>query len=77
MSAFLERSRSLESNEWKNGWHAFCEKKKEGYIQTISKACLEGSTEKENGKFGHYLDCEAHTDVWRELFPTYNQTNEK
>ena len=26
-------------------------------------------------KFGHYLDCEAHTDVWRELFKTYNHTN--
>ena len=30
-----------------------------------------------NKLFGHYLDCEAHTDVWRELFPTANQTNEK
>ena len=28
-------------------------------------------------KFGHYLDCEAHTDVWRELYPTYNHTNER
>ena len=27
--------------------------------------------------FAHYLDCEAHTDVWRELFPTWNQTNER
>ena len=26
--------------------------------------------------FAHYLDCEAHTDVWRELFKTYNYTNE-
>lgn len=24
-----------------------------------------------------FADCEAHTDVWRELFPTANQTNEK
>ena len=30
-----------------------------------------------NNLFAHYLDCEAHTDVWRELFPTWNQTNEK
>jgi hypothetical protein len=26
--------------------------------------------------FCHYLDCEAHTDVWRELFYTWNHTNE-
>jgi hypothetical protein len=26
--------------------------------------------------FAHYLDCEAHTDVWRELYKTYNHTNE-
>ncbi len=26
--------------------------------------------------FSHFLDCEAHTDVWRELFPTWNATNE-
>lgn len=30
-----------------------------------------------NAHFGHYLDCEAHTDVWRELFKTWNHTNEK
>lgn len=23
------------------------------------------------------LECEAHIDVWRELYPTYNLTNEK
>ena len=27
-------------------------------------------------QFAHYLDCEAHTDVWRELYKTYNYTNE-
>ena len=26
--------------------------------------------------FSHFLDCEAHTDVWRELFKTWNHTNE-
>ena len=30
-----------------------------------------------NTHFAHYLDCEAHTDVWRELFKTWNHTNEK
>ena len=34
-------------------------------------------TERQNHVFAHYLDCESHTDVWRELCPTWNQTNEK
>jgi signal recognition particle GTPase len=34
-------------------------------------------TEREKHHFAHYLDCEAHTDVWRELYPTWNLTNEK
>ena len=25
-------------------------------------------------RFAHYLDCEAHTDVWRELFPSWHIT---
>jgi hypothetical protein len=45
--------------------------------KAIANAALPESTEKDNARFGHYLDCEAHTDVWRELFPTYNHTNEK
>ena len=28
-------------------------------------------------KFAHYLDCEAHTDIWKELYKTYNATNER
>ena len=47
------------------------------YRQVIGSACTEQATEIENKMFGHYLDCEAHTDVWRELFPTWNHTNEK
>ena len=35
------------------------------------------ATRRQNDTFGHYLDCQAHTDVWRELFPSYNLTNEK
>ena len=76
-SDFEYRNGTLKTGEWKNGWHEFCEFKRPGYIKAIREACLDDSTEKQNHKFAHYLDCEAHTDVWRELFPTYNQTNEK
>ncbi len=77
MKAFAERNEELINGKWKEGWHAFCESVRERYENAIGKACTENSTEEDNKLFGHYLDCEAHTDVWRELFPTANQTNEK
>ncbi len=76
MDAFKKRNEELSSGNWKSGWHKFCESEKENYINAIKNACNENSTEWNNDLFGHYLDCEAHTDVWRELFPSYNLTNE-
>ena len=77
MAEFAARNRSLLTDEWKAGWHAFCESVKPTYLGVLAHTALEESCEKDNALFGHFLDCEAHTDVWRELFPTYNQTNEK
>ncbi len=72
---FRARSASLADGKWREGWHDFCVRMSAGYLSVIRNAALEDSTEKQNANFAHYLDCEAHTDVWRELFPTYNQTN--
>ena len=77
LQGLAERSETLKTGEWKKGWHDFCISVKKDYSDKIKRACLEDSTDVENAIFGHYLDCEAHTDVWRELFPTYNLTNEK
>lgn len=68
-------SRALADGSWREEWHAFCESKKELYLGAIANAARPESTEYDNALFAHYLDCEAHTDVWRELFPTYNRTN--
>ena len=70
------RSRSLADGSWKEGWHTFCESKRELYTKAVRLACTEEAGAAGVQKFAHYLDCEAHTDVWRELFPTYNHTNE-
>ncbi len=71
MAGFNARSQSLKDGSWRDGWHEFCLSKEESYKKVIHNAM-------ENSKrFGHYLDCEAHTDVWRELYPTANLTNEK
>lgn len=77
MEEFKERNESLLNGTWKDGWHAFCEDFKSMYINAVKRAQVEGASKFDNDLFGHYLDCEAHSDVWRELFPTANQTNEK
>ncbi len=70
MGEFEKRNAELLNGEWKKGWNAFCEKVKETYSRAANR-------ENNPDFFAHYLDCEAHTDVWRELFPTWNLTNEK
>ncbi len=74
---FESRNRSLTNGEWKNGWHDFCESVRSGYLDMIGRAFTEKSTVRDNDVFGHYLDCEAHTDVWRELCQTANMRNER
>ena len=77
LRGLAKRSETLKTGEWKKGWHEFCLSVEKEYSKKIKRACLDDSTDSENALFAHYLDCEAHTDIWRELFPTYNLTNEK
>lgn len=75
MSGFKKRNAEVLSGEWINGWRAFCESMKDVYLDSVAKAFAPNSTKWDDGLFAHYLDCEAHTDVWRELFKTANHTN--
>lgn len=75
LSAFEKRNAELASGAWREGWKAFCESVKDRYTEAVKKAYADGATDVENHYFAHLLDCEAHTDVWREIFPTWNQTN--
>ena len=59
------RSKDLLTGAWLDGWHRFCEENRSKYTDAI---------EKNTQLFAHYLDCEAHTDVWRELFPTWRRS---
>lgn len=77
MSEFEARNQELQNGEWKKGWNKFCRDNTHNYLDVIHLACVPKARFRDNQFFAHYLDCEAHTDVWRELFPTYNQTNEK
>ena len=77
LKKFEARSETLKNGKWIDGWREFCESEKAYYIEKIRNACNEDSSEAQNEIFGHFLDCEAHTDVWREIFKTWNHTNEK
>lgn len=77
MDAFSKRSEELKNGKWLDGWRAFCESVSGTYKKAICGITEESIGEQTPQFFAHYLDCEAHTDVWRELFKTYNHTNEK
>lgn len=77
LSAFAQRNASLHDGTWLEGWRAFCEGARAGYTRVIERAGVPENGERAVQMFAHYLDCEAHNDVWRELFKTYNHTNEK
>ena len=76
LKEFYERSAELQNGKWLEGWHAFCVSAQETYNRAVFECTADG-TEQQKQKFAHYLDCEAHTDVWRELYPTWNATAEK
>ena len=77
MTAFKARNEELINGKWREGWHAFCEKMSANYKGALRGLETEQTTEEQTHFFAHYLDCEAHTDVWRELYPTWNATNDK
>ena len=74
LDALDARSQAILDGTWKAHWHEFCESQLEKYLKAAG--FLGRYTPEEYQRFAHYLDCEAHTDVWKEIFPTWNATNE-
>lgn len=69
-----ERTALLQNEAaWLAEWHDFCVSKKEGYREGVARAFRDNPTDVPAQIFPHYLDCEAHTDVWRELYPTWHK----
>lgn len=77
LADFAARNRALVDGTWLAGWREFCESKREDYTRIARLAFTDTEDPKAPERFAHYLDCEAHLDVWKELFQTYNKTNEK
>ncbi len=74
LSDLETRSETLKDGSWLQHWHEFCESMREVYKKAIC-GFQETDGPDEMQIFSHYLDCEAHTDVWRECFPTWRHTN--
>ena len=77
LSAFESRNKQLQDGTWLDGWRQFCEDNREQYTKIATQAFDPAFGPRAIERFGHYLDCEAHLDVWKELFKTWNHTNEK
>lgn len=76
LSDFKSRCVKLENGEWEKLWHEFCESLREPYTRAAHSISGKFGNDITNTMFAHYLDCEAHLDVWHELFYTANKTNE-
>ena len=74
LSSMQDRNKELLNGDWIKGWRAFCESKREWYTGVRLGEMVEKPGDATQ-MFAHYLDCEAHRDVWMELFPTWNRTN--
>ena len=74
LSQLAERNAALADGSWRDRWVEFCESVKPAYRKAAG--FTKDSTPDEYQFFAHYFDCEAHCDVWREIFKTWNHTNE-
>lgn len=67
LNGLNERSKTLADGSYIKGWRAFCD----------TVPWYKTAVPPENADIlGHWIECEAHYDVMRELYKTYNQTNE-
>ena len=68
-----ERDQKLLDGSWVDGWREFCESVRPGYEASVYNAQDDAENPRKKEHFAHYLDCEAHTDVYRELFATWHK----
>lgn len=72
MEDLMKRSEILLDDEkWLAEWNKFCKSMEANYRKSIAVA-FENGGDVPSEVFPHYLDCEAHTDVWRELYRTWH-----
>ncbi len=70
LNALKERSKALIDGSYRKRFSEFC--KEQNHYKFVEEELSEYSLK----KFAHYIDCEAHQDVWKELYKTANHSNE-
>lgn len=73
MAAFAARNEALASGAWQAGWADFCRRKTPAYEAVVQNAF---GTVQQREQFASYLQCEAHLDVWMQMFQTWHQKGE-
>ncbi len=66
LSELEERNKALKDGSWYEHWRAFA----------LSQERYKIVPDELREEVAHLLDCEAHTDACREIYQTYNLTNE-
>ena len=79
MDAFYARNEELKNGEWVKGWLAFVEENGDMYTYMLSPQYAIDFKNEEQGKqvLAHFIDCEAHLDVVRELYRSWHLDGEK
>ena len=73
LDGFTARGEALQDDEkWLAAWEEFC-RSKPYYIDAVKNAYADiPEGEMCRQVFPHYLDCEAHLDVWKTLYRTWH-----
>ncbi len=72
MDGLKERSKSLVDASYRERFSEFCNQPKFAFYKFPERLFPADAL----AMFCHYIDCEAHLDVWKELYKTKNHTNE-
>jgi len=74
LSEFHARSEKLQDEKtWLAEWEAFCLSMRDNYTGAVKRTYAEIPEGEECQQiFPHYLDCEAHLDVWKTLYQTWH-----
>ena len=68
-----KRSISLIDGAWIDGWNEFVEEKRESYTKAIEDVGHAEDKDYAKEFFAAYLQCEAHYDVLRSLYPNWHE----
>lgn len=78
MDGFYARNEELKNGEWIKGWNDFVKEISSMYTYMLSPQYAIDFNSEDQAKqvVAHFIDCEAHFDVFRELYRSWHLDNE-